>query len=253
MTVFKISLDESSEAVFLLRFETPNPEATPVIICPGGGYGLIGSSEADPVAERFLIGGYAPFILHYSIGSAITFTEGSEPDFSPVQDLRKAVQYLEQNRDELNLNKSKLLLAGFSAGAHLVGLYSGYAAKNPENFRAPDAVLLVYPLIALPTPGSGPNRMYRAIFGTDSPSEEALKSFDVATRAVQGFPKTFLYHSKPDTMVPFESSVSFEQVLTNNSIDHVFFKSETGRHAEPFSNDAWWESFLSWLSQNSLS
>ena len=38
-----------------------------IIICPGGGYGIVSEREAEPVALRFLGLGYAAFVLRYHV------------------------------------------------------------------------------------------------------------------------------------------------------------------------------------------
>ena len=34
-----------------------------VIVCPGGGYGMLSDREAEPIATQFLAAGFATFIL----------------------------------------------------------------------------------------------------------------------------------------------------------------------------------------------
>ena len=38
-----------------------------MVICPGGGYGMVSDREAEPVAKAYFAAGYHTFILRYSV------------------------------------------------------------------------------------------------------------------------------------------------------------------------------------------
>jgi acetyl esterase/lipase len=252
----QILLDENRPEVWLTRLEfsvagqdgKPRP---PVIICPGGGYHVIGTSEGIPAAEKFADAGYAPFVLNYSIQEDARFDADSHPPNKAVSDLANSVTLLHENADEWGLDVDRLIIAGFSAGGHVVGTYVGESVTAMKGIlQVPKIVLLVYPLVALELPletDEGSLMMLNAIFGENTLSQETLEIFDTKSRVVPGWPETFLFHCKKDHMVPFESSVELAEKFTEQNIPHLFYEAETGIHTQPFSNEEWWPVFLSWL------
>jgi acetyl esterase/lipase len=256
-----ISLPGAPDSVFLARYIrsgdlTPRP---PVIICPGGGYFTIGTSEGDPVARRFLAAGYAPFILNYSIMKEARFDRNVHPPIKAAGDLGKAIKLIWERSQEWHLSPERLLLAGFSAGGHVCATYIGEAIGAMPELILPKVLLLAYPLIsqnrlnkerysgAAPNPDDVRSLIYYYMFGENGPSEEDEAAFDAASRVRAGWPNTFLYHSIPDEMVPYESSVRLDRIFTEHDVPHKFYTAEMGVHARPFEYDIWWEPFLEWL------
>lgn len=88
-----------------------------VVILGGGGYKEIDTYEIIPVARNlnFLSKGYHSFILDYSIGENSSYP-------NPLIDVYEAIIFIKQKAEEWHINKDKIILIGFSAGAHLAGL-----------------------------------------------------------------------------------------------------------------------------------
>lgn len=83
-----------------------------IIICPGGGYEFTSDREADPIAIRYLSMGCQAFVLHYHIKPAV-YPQS-------MVELALAVKYVRENSKQLHVHPDKIILAGFSAGGHLV-------------------------------------------------------------------------------------------------------------------------------------
>ncbi|MDR0817867.1 MAG: alpha/beta hydrolase [Clostridiales Family XIII bacterium] len=262
-TIERVALPDEPDSVFLTRYIPGGGQAIcpPVVICPGGGYFTIGTSEGDPVARRFLAAGYAPFILNYSILKDARFDRNAHPPIKAVSDLAKAFSVIRSHSQAWHLDKDRLILAGFSAGGHVAATYLGEATGAMPGLILPKAVLLSYPLISqnklnkeqysgrAPDPDDVRSLIYYYMFGEEGPSAEDEAAFDAANRVAPGWPDTFLYHSIPDEMVPYESSVRLDRIFTDNGIPHKFYTAEMGVHAHPFEYDIWWEPFLEWLSE----
>jgi len=93
--------------------EMPNADIRPaVLVFPGGGYMMCSDREADPVALAYLAEGYNAFILRYTVGI-------DEPVSKSFADADEAMAYLHSNAGELNIDKDKIAVVGFSAGGHL--------------------------------------------------------------------------------------------------------------------------------------
>ena len=111
----KIYLYEDRKDVYINAYY-PEGGASPfpaVLICPGGGYRLVGTTEGRPVSDKFTEAGYAAFILHYTVGEGAAFGSGGFKDFAPARDLDATMRLLHQNADEYGIDKERIVLSGF--------------------------------------------------------------------------------------------------------------------------------------------
>ena len=117
-----------------------------VIICPGGGYQIVGRNEGEPVALEFLARGVQAFTLRYSV------VPNRHPQ--PMLELASAVAFVRENAARFNVNR--VAVCGFSAGGHLCGTLANFwhdpsvsraLGGDAERYR-PDAVILGYPVIS---------------------------------------------------------------------------------------------------------
>ena len=256
---------ESSEAV--LSGDTGTASARPaVIICPGGGYFCVGTTEGMPVAEEFNKQGFAPFILNYSVmGNAYMDIEHPE-DFPPVNDLSNAIQYLFDNADALNIISEEISIAAFSAGAHLALRYCLNKAKMSKDSKMNlRSIILVYPFLDLRykvdklkvSPDRSAEALFKLVakrmFGNFPPTDkqyemfsniDLLKSLD--EKAIQALPPIFIYHAKNDTMVPIQSSEDLIIVLKEKNVGFTAYICENGEHANPFYDPSWFTEAMRW-------
>ena len=105
-----------------------------MLVIPGGGYAMCSDREADPVATAYLKAGYQAFILRYTCTP-----KGKWP--LPLEDYEQAMALIEERADEWHLDKTKIAVAGFSAGGHLAACAATVAEHKPA------AAVLVYPAI----------------------------------------------------------------------------------------------------------
>jgi acetyl esterase/lipase len=209
-----------------------------VIICPGGGYRLIGTNEGEPVARAFAERGYDARVLHYAIGERAVFTERGFADFEPVRELSDA---LARARDEVGTG-GYIILAGFSAGGHLTAGYC-LAHMARDGMTMPDALLLSYPMLKL-----------GASYEVDSAARAA---FDVPAMVSEyGLPNSaadmpiHIWHSTTDEMVPYESSPAFVSVLEGAGARVNFTTFEAGRHGDPFTTPGWFDAAMEYLDRS---
>jgi len=220
-----------------------------VLICPGGGYEIIGTTEGAPVAARFAGEGYAPFVLSYSVGDFAAYGEKGFAVFGPVLDLAAAMRLLKTRAGEFGIDPTRIALAGFSAGGHLAAAYSlseSAAAVVPPDLL-PAALMLVYAMGGgADTSGAGKAAGY----------EIAAMPFRADIRGARsGAGKrlpVFLTHARDDTMVPFVCSERLDERLAREGISHEFFALDHGVvHANPFeAGDAWFARMINWLGEN---
>ena len=208
------------------------------LICPGGGYRLVGTTEGRPVSDKFTDAGYAAFILHYTIGDEADFGADGWAGFAPAQDLASALRLLKDRADEFGIDADKIVLAGFSAGAHLCA-GSCFSGVLSEAGLMPKALMLTYPM------GGGPDSCGKF--------ENPPHGLDIARMpyaddpAVKNLP-VFMWHAKDDEMVPFAVAERLDARLTAEGVPHEFLIHEHGIHARPFYDPGWWPKALDWLS-----
>ena len=126
----------------------PNRKRPVIVICPGGGYTMTSDREAEPIAMQYLARGYHAVILRYSVAPA-------RYPLALLQ-LAKSVAYLREHAEEFHIDTAKIILQGFSAGAHLaasLGVFwkekfiSEVLHTETEIVR-PNGMILSYPVIS---------------------------------------------------------------------------------------------------------
>jgi endo-1,4-beta-xylanase len=210
------------------------------ILCPGGGYRLIGANEGTPVAERFRETGYEAEVLNYAVGDRAVFTERGFADFEPARELTRALRDMRARIGD----GGDLILAGFSAGGHLAAGYclSHTMGSGADALPMPDALLLSYPMLQLSS-SYKVDRATRKAF--DIPAQ--LRRFGLPERA-KNLP-IHIWHSTTDQMIPFESSPAFARLLESVGARVTFATFSEGRHGDPATTPGWFESALDHVEQ----
>jgi len=114
-----------------------------VIICPGGGYGgLAIDHEGHQFAKWLQSNGIAGIILQYRLPH--------KQKEVPMEDFNQAISYVRSKAIDWDLvddnMKSKIGVAGFSAGGHLASTASTHFSSQENR---PDFSILFYPVITM--------------------------------------------------------------------------------------------------------
>lgn len=182
-----------------------------VLILPGGGYEHVSAREGEPVALRFLGGGYCAFVLKYSV-SPVRFP-------AALQEAAMAMGYIRRNADALGVDPNMVAAIGFSAGGHLCGMLGTMfdapevAAIGPARLLRPDALGLCYP-VAL---SWGPTHegSFRCLCGEDLALRNRL-SLDKLVRP--DMPPAYLWHTWDDDCVPCRNTLVLAQVMNEAGV-----------------------------------
>lgn len=145
-----LTLDGNATMETYLLDRPYGPALLPMaVICPGGGYLDCSPTEGECVALRFNNRNCHAAVLHYA-------TAKSAPGHShfprPLEDLAEAICLIRRNARDWGVDPDRIVIVGFSAGAHLCALYSSYwnrkllQAKGSPRQLLPNAVILGYPL-----------------------------------------------------------------------------------------------------------
>ncbi len=203
-----------------------------VVICPGGGYEHLSDREGEPVAVKLNSFGLNAVVLRYSLA----------PNEFPCQlyEAAYAVKYVREHADEWGIDPGKLVVGGFSAGAHvaaslgtmwnqpeLAGFVRDVLNAKPECIR-PDGLLLSYPVI---TSGARAHRMsFERLLGSRCADAAMLSSVSLETRVNQGTPPAFIWHTFADGSVPVDNSLLFANAMREQGIPFELHIYPEGSH-----------------------
>ncbi len=200
-----------------------------VIVCPGGGYETISSREGEPIAKKFFAAGFNAYILSYSICEHAR-------DFAPLIEASLAIKAVRERAKEDNTDPERIYICGFSAGGHLAAstgtLYNIKPVRDalgitdglvPEGINRPDGMILGYPVI---TAGEFANKgSIQRVSGHDAPTDEDIAQFSLELHVNENTPKTFIWHTFTDTVVPIENTLLFISALARAKVpfeSHIF-------------------------------
>ena len=182
-----------------------------LLICPGGGYGMVSKREGEPVALEFLARGYVTAILNYS-----TVTTAKSSSY-PIQlhELMASVDYLVNNNEKYGFSSDKIFVMGFSAGGHLVcdlGVeYTKYRSIYKLDIKG---ICLCYPVISADFGISG--NTYNNLLGSyeGEKREELIEELSFNHSDLSDFPPTFIWTTNTDGVVSPLNSIVFVEKLS---------------------------------------
>ena len=187
---------------------------TAVIVIPGGGYEFVSEREGEPIALQFLKDDIASFVLTYTVGD---FTYPT-----PIDEVFATILYIRKNAKKYHINPNKIVLAGFSAGGHLAA--STAMLWNSEEFAQlfnvsnsklkVNGLVLGYPVISMDKNNSHSGTIKRRTQFID----EELEKFSIEKHITSDFPKTFIWLTSEDKLVPPYNSLVLAQTLVDNNI-----------------------------------
>jgi acetyl esterase/lipase len=123
-----------------VAYPASKPGAPIVIVCPGGGYGILAEEhEGAEVARRLNAFGSAAVVLRYRVPRR----DNEKPWLVPVMDARRTIQLVREHAKEWNADPKKVGILGFSAGGNLAARVA-YSPAEADAAR-PDFAVMVYP------------------------------------------------------------------------------------------------------------
>lgn len=237
--------------VFLPAPEKANGAA--VLICPGGGYGVLAfDHEGNAIARWLNDNGIAGIILKYRLPSDQIMIDKST---GPLQDAQEAMRVIRRNAPEWKIDPKKVGVIGFSAGGHLASTISThyaekvYVVEDNTNSR-PDFSLLIYPVVSLDTTIT--HRGTRNNLLGLKPDAKQVQRFSNELQINADTPPAFLVHSADDRAVPVMNSIGYFRGLQKNNIPaelHVFQKGGHGYGLSPNggTESSWPDLCIRWL------
>lgn len=254
-TVDSLTFDVSIPSLSVFLPEKGTANGTAVIICPGGGYGvLLTKREGSDVAKKFNELGITAFVLRYRLPDEEVMIDKS---MGPLQDAQQAIKLVREQAGRWGIAVDKVGIMGFSAGGHLAST-AGVHFDSPQiqneagTSLRPDFMLLINPVIsftdAIGHPGSRDNLL------GEQPTDESITFFSSELQVKPSTPPAFLVHAGPDEVVPVENSITFYTALKANQVVaglHVYPKGEHGFLTAPHF-DEWFGRCIHWMESVSL-
>lgn len=208
-TIVETSIGKPTETTYRLHLldEAVRPL---ILICPGGGYSHLAYEKEGLAVQAWLKQkGYHTGILAYQV-------QNIQPAHF-LSDLEKVMTTLRQSAQI-----SQIFILGFSAGAHVAGLFGTKLNQKP------DGLLLAYPVVSFVEPfshqGSWQNFLGEQAHFLDRANYSLERNITKTT------PPCFIWHTIADQAVPVENSLCLVQALKAHHIPvecHLF---PEGRH-----------------------
>ncbi|MFO0845953.1 MAG: alpha/beta hydrolase [Gemmataceae bacterium] len=230
---------------------------TSVVVCPGGGYGVLAMGhEGTEIADWLVERGVAAFVLEYRLGPRYRHPV-------PLQDAQRAVRLARHKAKELGLDPGRVGIWGFSAGGHLVSTASTrFDRGNPDaadpidrTSCRPDFAILCYPVIRMDPP-HGHMGSRRNLLG-DKPDERLVQGLCNDTQVTKDTSPTFLFHTRADKVVVVQNAELYHAALVKAGVPARLVIYDGGphgvglgkRHAEV---KGWTDKLEGWLKERKL-
>lgn len=200
-----------------------------VIVCPGGGYGMLADHEGRPVAEWLTTLGVTGFVLKYRLAPRYHHP-------SMMLDAARAIRTVRAHAREWGLDPRRIGILGFSAGGHLASTASTHfddgdpKADDPVErvSSRPDLSILIYPVITMAGPfmheGSRHNLIgYR-------PPKTLTDLLSNEKQVTHQTPPAFLVHTTEDKVVPLENSLLYAMACHQEDVPVELHLYDHGPH-----------------------
>jgi acetyl esterase/lipase len=194
-----------------------------IVFLHGGGYYVSDKSKEERYIQPYLKKGLNVINMNYRLKRGIPLA---------TQDLTNALNFLKANQATTPLNLDKVILTGFSAGAHIASIV-GVTANNPEyqnklangikisgiiNFSGPvdglDVVEKVFMNNEIPLMKEIWNALFQ--FGEGYAPKDSIAKYEPITYFDKNDPPFFLWHGGKDDQVPPITFVKFVDLLNEN-------------------------------------
>lgn len=205
-----------------------------VLICPGGGYAMTSNREAEPIALQFNSMGYQAAVLRYSCAPAVYPTALCE--------VAQSVKLIREHAEDWNVDAEKIIVMGFSAGGHLAASYGVFWNESwltekmqcDKQLLKPNGLVLCYPVISSKEEIAHQDSI-KNLLGESYP--EMKEQVSLEDKVGKHTPKTFLWHTFTDPVVPFCNSFRFAEALGKAGVPMEYHLYPQGGHGLSLANE----------------
>jgi acetyl esterase/lipase len=233
-----------------------NATGQAVVICPGGGYGILAYDwEGTEIAKWLNSRGIAGIVLKYRLPEDAS---NVIPHLSPLMDAQRALRTVRHRAAEWHIDPTKIGIMGFSAGGHLASTAGTHfdagnlASDDPiERMSSrPDFMILMYPVVSFETAATHRGSRRNLLGEQDSP--ELVAKYSAEKNVTPETPPTFFVHSADDKSVPVHNSLALYEALIAHKIPVEMHLYPTGGHGFGLALDkghvaGWTDRCIEWL------
>jgi len=225
-----------------------------MVICPGGGYGMLAPHEGEGYAQWLTEHGVNAFVLKYRLGSS------GYRHPAMLQDAARAIRIVRSHAEEWKLDPKRIGIIGSSAGGHLASTllthFDAGDAKSTDPVERvssrPDLGVLCYAVISLGKYGHQGSK--NNLLGKD-PNPALVEELSNELHVTKDTPPCFLWHTVADDGVPVENSLMFAEALRKAGVGfdlHIYQKGAHGlglgsREYDPAKWHPWTFDCIYWL------
>lgn len=200
----------------LTVFRPVRPNGAALLVVPGGVYArVVLDKEGIETARLAAEAGYTALLLRYRL-PAEGWANRAEV---PLQDAQRAMRLIRAGAPKFGISPGRVGVIGYSAGGHLAATLATrwdaatYAAVDTADSLSarPDAVALVYPVVALSGPHLHKASRDNLLGPTAAETEAEARSPHRAVSAAM--PPCFLLHAVDDASVLVENSLMLHAAL----------------------------------------
>ena len=250
--------DITQPALYLYRPKNKTSDAS-VIICPGGGYGILAiDHEGYDIAQWFNERGVTAFVLKYRLPQDELFDNA---EIRPLQDAQQAFRIIRKNAVEYGISPDKTGIMGFSAGGHLASTASTHFTtqvgeiSDPNLSVRPDFSILIYPVISFSEVNTHSGTRTNLV--GKNPSKEKIELYSNELHVTPATPPTFLISTSDDEVSP-ENSILYFQACRKNNVPVEMHIYEKGGHGYALKKknsgpvESWPERLEDWMKERHL-
>lgn len=200
----------------------------PCVIVIHGGSWSSGDSKQVPELNSYLANtGYHVAAINYRL--APTYQSPL-----PVEDVYTSMQYLRAHAKELNIDTSKFILLGRSAGAQ-IALLAAYREQVPGlvgvvDFYGPADMVWGYSLPANPWVMDSRKVLENYLGGSYNAVPQNYEASSPIEFVNKTSVPTLIIHGEHDVLVAYEHSIRLNKKLTENGIQHYFLSLPWATH-----------------------
>ena len=207
---------------------------TPIVINIHGGGWNHGNKEKQKGFGSFFKNNIAVANMSYRLVD-------TAPAPAAIEDVRSVIALLIRNANEYNIDPSKIILMGGSAGGHLA-LMGGYLGndskfdKGKEDLRNLKiaAVINKYGIVDMVEFSGGSKPYFSAVKWIDNKIEDKdfIKAISPLYYVNENTPPTIIIHGDSDPIVPYQQSVNLKEKLDKYSVKNRFITVPGGEHGK---------------------
>jgi acetyl esterase/lipase len=209
-----------------------------IVFLHGGGYYISDKSREERYIQPYLKKGLNVVNMNYRIKRGVPIA---------TEDLTYALNFLKSHNSTYHLNLNRVILTGFSAGAHIASMVA-VTANNPEypirlvngikisgaiNFSGPvdglDVVEKVFMSNEVPIMKEIGNSLF--VESTDYAPKEYIKKYEPITYFDKNDPPFLIWHGGKDDQVPAVTFEKFVDLLNQDKQKNTVLFLPDGMHS----------------------